>query len=116
MVISFLPDSAAVAASFRGDLKKLAEMTKRLDEAAMDAGRDPASIRRVLNVNVVITDGGSHGRLQGPPGQWAEELTDLAIMYNFDTFIFWGEGNGQLQRFAEEVVPAAQAQVTGERA
>ncbi|HJQ13714.1 MAG TPA: LLM class flavin-dependent oxidoreductase [Anaerolineales bacterium] len=102
--------------SFRGDLKKLAEMTRRLDDAAAEAGRDPASLRRILNVNGVITDGATNGMLQGPVDQWAEELTNLAITYKFDTFIFWGEGEGQLHKFAEEVVPAARAQVTAERA
>ena len=102
--------------SFRGDLKKLAEMTNRLDDSAVEAGRDPASIRRILNVNGVITDGSSQGMLHGPVNQWAEELTNLAITYKFDTFIFWGEGEGQLQRFAEEVAPATRAQVTAERA
>lgn len=101
--------------SFRGDLKKLAEMTKRLDDAAAEAGRDPASFRRILNVNGVITDGASNGMLQGPVNQWADELTDLASTYGFDTFIFWGEGEGQLQKFAEEVVPSVREQVTAER-
>lgn len=101
--------------SFRGDLKKIAEMTKRLDGAAAEAGRDPASIRRILNVNGVITDSASNGMLQGPVNQWADELTDLAITYGFDTFVFWGEGEGQLQRFAEQVVPAVRAQVAKEQ-
>ena len=101
--------------SFRGDLKKIAEMTKRLDDAAAESGRDPVSIRRILNINGVITDGASNGILQGPVNQWADELTDLTITYGFDTFIFWGEGEGQLQRFAEQVVPAVRAQVTAER-
>ena len=56
--------------SFRGDLKKIADMTNRLDEAAAKAGRDPSSIRRILNVNGVITDGLSNGMLQGPVDQW----------------------------------------------
>ena len=102
--------------SFRGDLSKIAEMTKRLNNSAAEAGRDPASIRRILNVNGVITDGASNGILQGPVNQWADELTSLAITYGFDTFIFWGEGDGQLQRFAEEVAPAVRAQVAAERA
>jgi alkanesulfonate monooxygenase SsuD/methylene tetrahydromethanopterin reductase-like flavin-dependent oxidoreductase (luciferase family) len=101
--------------SFRGDLSKIADMTKRLDDAAAAAGRDPANIRRILNVNGVITDGSSNGMLQGPVNQWAEELTNLALTYGFDTFIFWGEGEGQLQRFAEQVVPAVRTQVTAER-
>jgi alkanesulfonate monooxygenase SsuD/methylene tetrahydromethanopterin reductase-like flavin-dependent oxidoreductase (luciferase family) len=91
-------------------------MARRLDEAAVQAGRDPASIRRILNVNGVITDGASNGILHGPPGQWVEELTGLATRYGFDTFIFWGEGEGQLQRFAEQVVPAVREQVAAERA
>ena len=102
--------------SFRGDLKKIAEMTRQLDDAAAEAGRDPASIRRILNVNGVITDGETNGMLRGPVNQWTDELTDLAIHYSFDTFIFWGEGEGQLQRFAEDVVPAVREQVAAERA
>jgi alkanesulfonate monooxygenase SsuD/methylene tetrahydromethanopterin reductase-like flavin-dependent oxidoreductase (luciferase family) len=101
--------------SFRGDLKKIADMTKRLDDAAAEAGRDPASIRRILNVNGTITDGTSNGMLQGPVDQWVDELTNLAIHYRFDTFVFWGEGEGQLQKFAEDVVSAFRAQVTAER-
>jgi hypothetical protein len=100
--------------SFKGDLKVLADMTKRLEDAAAAAGRDPAHIRRILNVSGVITDGSSNGILQGPVDQWVEELTHLTVTYGFDTFIFWGEGEGQLQRFAEQVVPAVRAQVTAE--
>ena len=102
--------------SFRGDLRKIADMTMRLDDATAEAGRDPASIRRILNVNGTITDGATNGMLQGPVNQWAEELTNLAISYGFDTFIFWNEGEGQVQRFAEEVAPAVREQVTTERA
>ena len=101
--------------SFRGDLRKIADMTKRLDDAASEAGRDPASLRRIMNVNGVITDGASESILQGPVDQWAGELTNLAISYGFDTFIFWGEGEGQLERFAEEVAPAVREQVASER-
>jgi alkanesulfonate monooxygenase SsuD/methylene tetrahydromethanopterin reductase-like flavin-dependent oxidoreductase (luciferase family) len=101
--------------SFRGDLSKIADMTKRLNDATADAGRDPGSLRRILNVNGLITDGASNGILQGPVGQWADELTNLAVTYGFDTFIFWGEGEGQLQRFAEQVVPAVRAQIAAER-
>ena len=101
--------------SFRGDLKAIADRTKRLDDAATDAARDPASIRRILNVSGTITDGISNGMLRGPVNQWVEELTDLAITYGFDTFILWAEGEGQLSRFAEQVMPAVRAQVAAER-
>jgi alkanesulfonate monooxygenase SsuD/methylene tetrahydromethanopterin reductase-like flavin-dependent oxidoreductase (luciferase family) len=101
--------------SFRGDLKAMADMTKRLDESATQAGRDPAQIRRILNVNGEITDGASNGLLHGPVSQWVDELTDLALTYGFDTFILGAEGKGQLPKFAEEVVPAVRARTATER-
>jgi alkanesulfonate monooxygenase SsuD/methylene tetrahydromethanopterin reductase-like flavin-dependent oxidoreductase (luciferase family) len=101
--------------SFRGDLKKIINMTAQLDDAAAEAGRDPASLRRVLNMGGEITDGASNGVLRGPVDQWVDELTDLVLKHGFDTFIFWAEGEGQLSRFAEEVVPAVRSQVSAQR-
>jgi hypothetical protein len=101
--------------SLRGKIAPLAEGSIRLDDAAAAAGRDPAEIRRVVNVNGQITDGTRHGLLRGPVDQWVDELTDMAVGYGFDTFIFWGEGEDQLPRFAEEVAPAVRAQVAAER-
>jgi alkanesulfonate monooxygenase SsuD/methylene tetrahydromethanopterin reductase-like flavin-dependent oxidoreductase (luciferase family) len=101
--------------SFRGDLDPIVEMAARVDAAAIDAGRDPAAIRRILNVGGTITDGASEGAFRGPPAQWTDELTALATAHGFDTFLLWAEGDGQLARFAEEVVPAARAQVARER-
>ena len=92
--------------SFRGRLAPIADMSRRLDDAVAAAGRNPAELRRVLNVAGVITDGASDGPLRGPVEQWADELTELAVDYGFDTFIFWGEGVDQLERFGEEVIPA----------
>ncbi len=102
--------------SFRGDLQKIREMITRLDDAANEAGREPASIRRILNVQGTITDSESRGLLQGPVDQWVDDLTNLALRYGFDTFILWAEGEDQLPRFAEEVIPAVRAQVAVERA
>jgi alkanesulfonate monooxygenase SsuD/methylene tetrahydromethanopterin reductase-like flavin-dependent oxidoreductase (luciferase family) len=101
--------------SLRGETAFLSEGAARIDEAANAAGRDPAQIRRVLNVNGQITDGRREGLLRGPIDQWADELTDLAVGYGFDTFLFWGEGDDQLPRFAEEIAPAVRAQVAAER-
>jgi alkanesulfonate monooxygenase SsuD/methylene tetrahydromethanopterin reductase-like flavin-dependent oxidoreductase (luciferase family) len=91
-------------------------MAARLDEAAAQAGRDPASLRRVLNVHGEITDGASNGVLNEPVDQWVDELTPMALTLGFDTFILWAEGEGQLERFAEQVVPAVRAQVAAQRA
>jgi alkanesulfonate monooxygenase SsuD/methylene tetrahydromethanopterin reductase-like flavin-dependent oxidoreductase (luciferase family) len=101
--------------SFHGDVRQIGEMSARLDDAAAEAGRDPSIIRRILNVNGVITDGASNGVMRGPVDQWVDELTGLAITQGFDTFILWAEGEGQLARFAGEVVPAVKAQVVAER-
>jgi hypothetical protein len=101
--------------SFRGDLKQIAGMAARLDEAAAEAGRDPSSIRRILNLNGEITDGASNGPLRGPVDQWVDELTDLSITYGFDTFVLWAEGADQRTRFAEEITPRVREQVASER-
>jgi alkanesulfonate monooxygenase SsuD/methylene tetrahydromethanopterin reductase-like flavin-dependent oxidoreductase (luciferase family) len=93
--------------SFRGDIGQIAEMSRRLDDAVAAAGRPQEAVRRVLNVSGSITDGSSDGMFRGPAGQWVDDIADVAASYGFDTFIFWGEdGDQQLDRFAQEVVPA----------
>ena len=101
--------------SFRGELQPLREMSGRLEEGAVEAGRDPGELRRILNVGGVITDGASQGVLRGPVEQWTEELTGLVTEDGFDTFVLGTEQPGQLARFAEEVVPAVREQVAQER-
>jgi hypothetical protein len=90
-------------------------MTARLDDSAAAAGRDPASIRRVLNVSGAITGGPSEEMFKGPVDQWVDEVTDLVVTLGFDTFMLWADGDDQLRRFAEEVVPAVREQVAAER-
>ena len=101
--------------SLTGEIAALADASARLDEAAADAGRGPAEIRRVVNVHGEITGGRREGLLRGPVDQWVDELTDLAVGHGFDTFVFWSDGPGQLPRFAEEVAPAVRARVAAER-
>jgi alkanesulfonate monooxygenase SsuD/methylene tetrahydromethanopterin reductase-like flavin-dependent oxidoreductase (luciferase family) len=100
--------------SIRGEtLAKLAEMNDRVDAGATEAGRDPDSIRRVYNVNGVITDGTSEGFLRGPVNQWIDEIARLATEFRGQTFVFWGDGKDQLRRFAEDVVPATRSALGG---
>jgi len=101
--------------SYRGDMDQIVDMTRRLDDEAADAARNPGEIRRILNVGGAITDGASDGTFRGPASQWIDEITDLAVAYGFDTFILWAEGPGQLARFAEEIVPAVRERVAAER-
>lgn len=87
------------------------ELARRVDERAEAAGRDPSEIRRVYNIGGTIADGESQALLQGPPEHWIETLQNFAEELGFDTFIFWpGEDpQGQLERFAQEIVPALRA-------
>jgi alkanesulfonate monooxygenase SsuD/methylene tetrahydromethanopterin reductase-like flavin-dependent oxidoreductase (luciferase family) len=102
--------------SFRGDMGQILEMTARLDDEAGTAGRDPAAIRRVINISGEVTANGSAAPFTGPPSKWADDLTDLVVAHGFDTFILWAtEAPGQLARFAEEVVPAVREQIAAER-
>jgi alkanesulfonate monooxygenase SsuD/methylene tetrahydromethanopterin reductase-like flavin-dependent oxidoreductase (luciferase family) len=82
--------------------------TRAIDEAARAAGRDPASIRRIANVNGVITDGEPTDFLDGPVDHWVETLVRLARDYGFDGFVLWPKEDavGQIERFGAEVVPA----------
>jgi alkanesulfonate monooxygenase SsuD/methylene tetrahydromethanopterin reductase-like flavin-dependent oxidoreductase (luciferase family) len=65
---------------------------QRIDDAALAAGRDPAAIRRVLNV------------MDRPS---AEVLAQLALQHGMDTFLVaQGEDpETQLREFAEEITP-----------
>ncbi len=102
-----------VPSSGYADPSKLPDMQARIDAGAAEAGRDPASIRRVYNVMGTITDGASTGFLQGPPEQWVEQVVELVLEKGMDTFVF-GPGRDpvvQVERFAAEVAPAVRAEV-----
>ncbi|WP_158888388.1 LLM class flavin-dependent oxidoreductase [Amycolatopsis anabasis] len=102
--------------SLSREIAPIADKVARLDEAAREAGRDPGEIRRILNVNGTITGGTAGGLLDGPPRQWVDELTDLAVTYGFDTFVFWSAAPGGERTFVEEIIPAVREQVAEERA
>ena len=93
----------------------LPDMHARIDDAAVAAGRDPASIARVYNMWGQIDGGG--GFLQGGVTQWVDELTELTVEHGMDTFVFGPSEYPvpQLQRFVAEVVPAVRAQVARHR-
>jgi len=88
--------------------ERVPELSRRVDEGAAAAGRDPAEIRRVYNVSGTIADTRANGIVDGPPGHWVETLSSFATELGFDTFIFWPaeDPQAQLERFAQEVVPA----------
>jgi alkanesulfonate monooxygenase SsuD/methylene tetrahydromethanopterin reductase-like flavin-dependent oxidoreductase (luciferase family) len=95
----------------------LAAKHEIIDEAAAAAGRNPAAIRRVANVNGTITGGASEGFLHGPADQWVDELVELALVHGFDGFVLWSDSDpaDQTQRFAE-IAEQVRAGVARERA
>ncbi|MGH2721769.1 MAG: LLM class flavin-dependent oxidoreductase [Actinomycetota bacterium] len=83
------------------------EMRRRLDDAAVAAGRSPGDIRRVYNVMGTIAPGPVRQILQGPASHFVEELTRFVLELGMDTFVFWPleDPERQLELFAREVMP-----------
>jgi alkanesulfonate monooxygenase SsuD/methylene tetrahydromethanopterin reductase-like flavin-dependent oxidoreductase (luciferase family) len=92
----------------------LTEMNKLIDEGAAEAGRDPAAVQRMLNINGEFTSAGT-GRLVGPASQWAEELAEISLRHGVSGFILGSDDPRALQTFAEEVAPAVRLLVADER-
>jgi alkanesulfonate monooxygenase SsuD/methylene tetrahydromethanopterin reductase-like flavin-dependent oxidoreductase (luciferase family) len=79
----------------------LRAMNQTIDDAARQAGRDPAQIRRLYNIG---------------PRTGAEQLADLALEEGMSTFIAPVSSLADVQRFATEVAPATRELVAAERA
>jgi len=96
--------------------ERLGAAQARVDDAAAAAGRDPAAIRRLYNVSGRIGPAGG-GFLDGPPGQWVEQLLPLVVETGMDTFVLWPSESpaSQLERFAAEVAPALREAVAAHR-
>ncbi|ROR73077.1 LLM class flavin-dependent oxidoreductase [Bogoriella caseilytica] len=94
-----------------GDLER---GNRIIDEAAEEAGRHPAQIRRMLNIGGAILPS-PQGQLQGPVDQWIDELTEFAIEHGVATFIAMGDDPTLLATFGEEIAPAVRENVAAER-
>ena len=103
-------------------VEKIAPGQALVDAGAAAAGRPPAAIRRAYNMGGVILAPGQPlraarpGVLVGPVATWVDTLVMLYAEQRLDTFIFWpagGDAEGQLRRFAAEVIPAVRARVRG---
>ena len=84
--------------------EQLAEKNGRIDDAALAAGREPAQIRRLYNVNP-STD-----------PAWAESLAELAVGHGMSTFIVAADDPRVVQEFGTEIAPAVRELVARERA
>jgi alkanesulfonate monooxygenase SsuD/methylene tetrahydromethanopterin reductase-like flavin-dependent oxidoreductase (luciferase family) len=96
-------------------LAQIKDKQARIDAAAQDAGRNPADIRRIINIAGRITSGNSAGLLNGPIDQWVDELAMLALEYGMDTFVLGGEDISQVRHFSEEIVPEVRAVISKQR-
>jgi alkanesulfonate monooxygenase SsuD/methylene tetrahydromethanopterin reductase-like flavin-dependent oxidoreductase (luciferase family) len=92
----------------------LAALNAHIDEGAAAAGRDPAAVRRLLNVTGRFVGAGA-GLLTGPPATWAEELAGLALEYGISGFILISDDPSMISRFGREVAPAVRDLVAAER-
>jgi alkanesulfonate monooxygenase SsuD/methylene tetrahydromethanopterin reductase-like flavin-dependent oxidoreductase (luciferase family) len=91
---------------------------EQIDAAAEKAGRDPGSIRRIINVQGMIGEGAAPSRSELPVGYlageplagsadwWVETLAGF-VDDGFDTLVFWpvDPTTGQVELLAGEVVP-----------
>jgi alkanesulfonate monooxygenase SsuD/methylene tetrahydromethanopterin reductase-like flavin-dependent oxidoreductase (luciferase family) len=96
--------------------ERLPAAQARIDDAAAAAGRDPAAVRRLYNVSGRIGPGGG-GFLDGPAGQWVEQLLPLVVETGIDSVVLGPSeaAERQLEAFAAEVVPALRAAVAAHR-
>ncbi|MBD8079887.1 LLM class flavin-dependent oxidoreductase [Cellulosimicrobium arenosum] len=96
-------------------LEALGRGNAAIDDAARDAGRDPAAVRRLLNVGGRLTAQGGDGFLQGPPRQWAEQLAAVTLEHGVSTYVVMGDDPTTLAVVGQEVAPAARELVAAER-
>jgi alkanesulfonate monooxygenase SsuD/methylene tetrahydromethanopterin reductase-like flavin-dependent oxidoreductase (luciferase family) len=96
-------------------LEEIAEANAIIDEAAREAGRAPAAVRRLLNIGGRFGPA-SNQLLSGPPEQWVEQLAMLTLEYGFTAYILAGDDPAMITRFGLEVAPALREVVAAERA
>jgi alkanesulfonate monooxygenase SsuD/methylene tetrahydromethanopterin reductase-like flavin-dependent oxidoreductase (luciferase family) len=86
-----------------------------IDAAAVDAGRDPREIRRLVNLAGSFASQRS-AAFNGPASAWVDDMLPLALEDGVSTFILASDDPGMLRTFAEEVIPAVREQVEAARA
>jgi alkanesulfonate monooxygenase SsuD/methylene tetrahydromethanopterin reductase-like flavin-dependent oxidoreductase (luciferase family) len=82
-------------------------MRRRIDAAAEAAGRDPAQIRSILNLNIRIDPAAAPDPdlVTGSPKQVVSQLQELITRYGFTGFNFLISCPDDLPRIAGEVIP-----------
>ena len=73
------------------ELDDLPRMNAAIDAAAVEAGRSPTDVRRMININ---------------PGTEPEQLAELTLEQGFSAYILSVSSGEDIRRFAEETAPA----------
>jgi hemerythrin-like domain-containing protein len=96
--------------------EELGSMTRIIDQAASDAGRDPSTVRRVYNISGRFSTL-ERGYLDGPPELWIAQLTELVLEHGMSAFLLapGEDAVGDLERFAVEVAPGVREAVAADR-
>lgn len=97
-----------------GGVADLDGMNRIIDDAAEAAGRAPTAVRRLLNISGQFSAAG-RGLLVGPPSQWADELTQIALDYGISGFILAADDPATIELYAAEVAPAVRELVAAGR-
>ena len=95
------------------DIAQLPDMNAAIDRAAEAAGRRPADVRRLFNINGSF--GSDTGFLRGAPRDWAEQLSELTLNTGMSAYILSVSSDYDVRRFAEEVAPAVRELVSAGR-
>lgn len=85
-----------------GDLKSSNQI---IDEAALEAGREPREIRRLLNISGQFSTSRS-GFLTGTSQQWVDDLLPMILEDGVGTLILGTDDSRTMEQFAGEVAPA----------
>ena len=95
------------------DPSDLPAMSAVVDEAAVAAGRSPASVLRIYNVFGQFGTGSDF--LRGRPRDWAEQLAGLTLEVGTSTYVLGTDDPDDVRRFATEVAPEVRELVADER-
>lgn len=83
---------------------QLREGNRTIDEAAIEAGRHPREIRRLVNIAGAFSETRT-GFLKGPASAWVDDLLPLVVEDGVGTFILMTDDSETMERFAREVIP-----------
>ncbi len=78
---------------------------RAIDEAAVETGRDPRDVRRLLNAVPV----------EGTPAEQVEALLPLVLDHGYSTFVVQGDDAASIERFGHDIAPALREAVARER-